>query len=98
MTPTHHGARDQRSEADRAADARLGPEGLSEAEADARLAPYGPNAIVARERGVVLELLSHFWAPIPGSSATNATGAYSYGWLFDGRPSASATSRTLRLR
>jgi H+-transporting ATPase len=60
------GGRDQRSEADRAADARLGAgEGLSGAEAEARLQRYGPNALTEHERSVLLELLSHFWAPIP---------------------------------
>ncbi len=58
--------RDQRSEADRRADERLAAaEGLSGAEAAARLERYGPNAIEEEERSVVLELLSHFWAPIP---------------------------------
>ncbi len=59
-------ARDQRSEADRRADERLAAdEGLSGAEAAARLERYGPNAIEEEERSVLLELLSHFWAPIP---------------------------------
>jgi H+-transporting ATPase len=41
------------------------PEGLSSAEAAARLERYGPNALPEQERSVLLELLSHFWAPIP---------------------------------
>ncbi len=58
--------RDQRTEEDRRADAGLGAgEGLSERAVTARLERYGPNAIEERERSVVLELLSHFWAPIP---------------------------------
>jgi H+-transporting ATPase len=58
--------RDQRTEGDRRADERLGAaEGLSEEEAAARLGRYGPNAIEERERSVLLEFLSHFWAPIP---------------------------------
>jgi len=57
---------DQRSEGDRRADDGLGSgEGLSGATAAARLGRYGPNAIEEEERRVLLELLSHFWAPIP---------------------------------
>jgi H+-transporting ATPase len=65
-TASSHGVRDQRTEEDRGADESRGPgEGLSGAEAAARLERYGPNAIEAKERSVLLELLSHFWAPIP---------------------------------
>ncbi len=61
-----HGVQDQRSEEDRRADERLSTEtGLSGGEATARLGRYGPNALVEHERSVLLELLSHFWAPIP---------------------------------
>ena len=61
-----HGVRDERSEVDRKADEQLGVErGLSDAEAAARLERYGPNAFEERHRSVVLELLSHFWQPIP---------------------------------
>jgi len=60
------GVRDQRRQEDRQADERLAAaEGLSGAAAAARLGRYGPNAIEEKERSVVLELLSHFWAPIP---------------------------------
>jgi H+-transporting ATPase len=60
------GVGDQRTEEDRAADERLSPdEGLSAAEAEARLGRYGPNALSERERSALIELLSHFWAPIP---------------------------------
>jgi H+-transporting ATPase len=72
MGATHHergpgnGGREQRSEQDRRADDRLdAAEGLSGQEAAARLSRYGPNAIEEEKRSVVLELLSHFWAPIP---------------------------------
>jgi H+-transporting ATPase len=58
--------RDQRTEGDRRTDAGLAAaEGLSGEEAAARLERYGPNAIEEQERSVLLELLSHFWAPIP---------------------------------
>jgi len=58
--------RDQRTEQDRRADEALGPgDGLSGEEAEARLQRYGPNAISEEQRSVLLELLSHFWAPIP---------------------------------
>jgi H+-transporting ATPase len=61
-----HGVRDQRTERDLRADEGLGPEqGLSEAEAGERLEQYGPNALEEAGRSVALELLSHFWAPIP---------------------------------
>jgi H+-transporting ATPase len=61
-----HGVRDQRSEADRLADERLGAEvGLSSGAAAARLERYGSNELEERRRSAVLELLSHFWAPIP---------------------------------
>ena len=57
---------DERSEPDRRSDARLGPDdGLSSGEAAARLESYGPNALAEQQRSVVLEFLSHFWAPIP---------------------------------
>jgi H+-transporting ATPase len=38
---------------------------LSGGEASARLERYGPNAFEEKHRSVALELLSHFWAPIP---------------------------------
>jgi H+-transporting ATPase len=61
-----HGVRDQRSDADRRADRRLGSDiGLSDTEAAGRLERYGANALEERRRSVVLELLSHFWQPIP---------------------------------
>ncbi len=64
--PTHRGASDQRTEEDRQADAQLADDaGLSGAEAAARLARYGPNSLREEGGNVLLELLSHFWAPIP---------------------------------
>ena len=60
------GVSDQRSEQDRRTDDLLEPQqGLSSDEAGARLERYGPNALEEHERSVLLELLSHFWAPIP---------------------------------
>jgi H+-transporting ATPase len=60
------GVRDQRSDADRLADERRGAgAGLSAGEAAARLGRYGPNTLEQRRRSAVLELLSHFWQPIP---------------------------------
>src|ERR1051325_2043814 len=57
---------EERSKSDLQADQRLGPDGgLSSAEAAARLERYGPNTLEERHRGVALELLSHFWQPIP---------------------------------
>jgi magnesium-transporting ATPase (P-type) len=65
-TGAGHGVRDQRVQSDRLADKRLGAgAGLSGEVAGARLERYGPNALEERRRSVVLELLSHFWQPIP---------------------------------
>jgi H+-transporting ATPase len=46
---------------------RLGssPDGLSSAEAQSRLAKYGPNAIQAHEESRWHKLLGYFWGPIP---------------------------------
>jgi H+-transporting ATPase len=57
---------DERSAEDRRSDEALtDDEGLSSAEARERLERYGPNALEEKKRNVVLELLSHFWGPIP---------------------------------
>ncbi|MFC3985210.1 plasma-membrane proton-efflux P-type ATPase [Streptosporangium jomthongense] len=58
--------RDERSDEDQQTDELLSADqGLSSGQAGARLARYGPNTLEERERNVVLELLSHFWGPIP---------------------------------
>ena len=46
---------------------RLGssPEGLSQAEAQERLARYGPNEIEEKKENPLLKLLTYFWGPIP---------------------------------
>jgi H+-transporting ATPase len=63
---TAHGVHDQRTEDDRQLDERLAPgDGLSGGEAAARLERYGRNALEEEQRNVLLEFLSHFWAPIP---------------------------------
>ncbi len=41
------------------------PKGLSQAEAQKRLAQYGPNEIAERKTNVFLKFLSYFWGPIP---------------------------------
>ncbi len=41
------------------------PNGLSQAEAQKRLAQYGPNAIVEKKTNAFLKFLSYFWGPIP---------------------------------
>jgi H+-transporting ATPase len=57
---------DQRTDADRAADATLGSEqGLTSSEADARRQRYGSNAIVEKHQSLLIEIGSHFWGPIP---------------------------------
>ena len=47
--------------------AQLGssPDGLSQAEAQKRLAQYGPNEIKEEETSLLLKFLSYFWGPIP---------------------------------
>jgi H+-transporting ATPase len=60
------GPRDERSREDRGSDAALrDDEGLSSAEARARLERYGRNALEEERHGLVREVLSHFWGPIP---------------------------------
>ncbi len=56
---------DSRSEADRVSDGALGSDdGLTGAEAAARLSRYGPNALTEDHQSVVVEFLTHFWGPI----------------------------------
>jgi H+-transporting ATPase len=47
--------------------ARLGssPDGLSQAEAQRRLAQYGPNEIAEKKTNPFLKFLTYFWGPIP---------------------------------
>ncbi len=40
-------------------------DGLSQSEAEKRLAQYGPNAIEEKEESTLLRFLSYFWGPIP---------------------------------
>ncbi len=46
---------------------RLGssPDGLTQAEAQKRLAQYGPNEIIEKKTNLFLKFLSYFWGPIP---------------------------------
>src|SRR3984957_3911286 len=41
------------------------PDGLSQAEAQKRLAQYGPNEIEEKKTNLFLKFLSYFWGPIP---------------------------------
>ncbi len=41
------------------------PDGLSQAEAQRRLAQYGPNEIAEKETNPFLKFLTYFWGPIP---------------------------------
>ena len=41
-------------------------EGLSAAEAESRLAEYGPNALEETHVSLFRVMLSYFWGPIPG--------------------------------
>jgi H+-transporting ATPase len=46
---------------------RLGssPDGLSQAEAQKRLAQYGPNELAEKQTNALLKFLGYFWGPIP---------------------------------
>ncbi len=46
---------------------RLGssPDGLTQAEAQKRLAQYGPNALEEKQTSAFLKFLGYFWGPIP---------------------------------
>jgi H+-transporting ATPase len=41
------------------------PDGLTQAEAQKRLAQYGPNALEEKQTNAFLKFLSYFWGPIP---------------------------------
>ena len=41
------------------------PAGLTQAEAQKRLAKYGPNEIAEKKTNEILKFLSYFWGPIP---------------------------------
>jgi H+-transporting ATPase len=41
------------------------PDGLTQAEAEKRLAQYGPNEIAEKKTNLLLKFLSYFWGPIP---------------------------------
>ncbi|HKJ95655.1 MAG TPA: plasma-membrane proton-efflux P-type ATPase [Gammaproteobacteria bacterium] len=41
------------------------PDGLSQAEADARLEKVGPNALPERRKSLLREVAGYFWGPIP---------------------------------
>src|SRR5271155_5712141 len=41
------------------------PEGISQAEAQKRLAKYGPNEIEEKKTNELLKFLGYFWGPIP---------------------------------
>ena len=42
-----------------------GPDGLTQVEAEKRLAQYGPNEIAEKKTNEFLKFLSYFWGPIP---------------------------------
>ena len=44
---------------------RSSPKGLTQAEAQKRLAQYGPNEIKEKKDNLFLKFLSYFWGPIP---------------------------------
>jgi H+-transporting ATPase len=48
--------------------AKLGADpkaGLTDAEVQARLEKYGPNALVEKQKNAFSALLAYFWGPIP---------------------------------
>jgi H+-transporting ATPase len=47
------------------ANLRSSPDGLSQSEAQKRLAQYGPNEIEEKKTNPFLKFLSYFWGPIP---------------------------------
>jgi len=44
---------------------RSAPDGLTQVEAEKRLARYGPNEIVEKQVNPLLKFLTYFWGPIP---------------------------------
>jgi H+-transporting ATPase len=55
----------QKTPADLFAQLASSPQGLSGAEAQARLDQYGPNALEEKKEHPLLKFLSYFWGPIP---------------------------------
>jgi H+-transporting ATPase len=55
----------QKSPAELFAELASSPKGLSGAEAEARLAQFGPNALEEKKLNPILKFLSYFWGPIP---------------------------------
>jgi H+-transporting ATPase len=41
------------------------PDGLTQAEAQKRLAQYGPNELIEKKTNLLLKFLGYFWGPIP---------------------------------
>jgi H+-transporting ATPase len=76
-TPQHKGDQKPRSKpdpnealksmsmADLEAKLDTSPDGLTQAEAEKRLAHYGPNEIKEKKTNPLLKFLSYFWGPIP---------------------------------
>ena len=55
----------QKSPAELFAELASSPKGLSGAEAEARLAQFGPNALEEKKLNPILKFLGYFWGPIP---------------------------------
>ena len=55
----------QKSPAELFTELTSSPKGLSGAEAEARLAQFGPNALEEKKLNPILKFLSYFWGPIP---------------------------------
>lgn len=64
MIITGEEAKEERAE-DLFAKLESSPQGLSTAEAESRLAQYGPNALEEKRVNPILKFLGYFWGPIP---------------------------------
>jgi H+-transporting ATPase len=65
QTPSATGDLSQKSIESLFAELQSGPGGLSAAEAEKRLAHYGPNALGEKRESALVAFLRNFWGPIP---------------------------------
>ncbi len=63
--PDPNGALKSMSMADLQAKLKSSPDGLTQAEAQKRLAQYGPNELEEKKTNEILKFLGYFWGPIP---------------------------------
>jgi len=62
---------------------RHSADGLTQADAEKRLAQYGPNEITEKKTNEFLKFLTYFWGPIPWmiEIAVILSGVSSTGWI-----------------